>query len=129
MQGKVSSILQSKFKINNVKIERAHIIPRRKRSHNKNKPRTIVFKLHSFEDKESIIRNVYQLKDTGYYISEDFSKAIFTALKNILIRSYSSLHFPAFELNTERYLIGEKKAGEKSLNFVLGGQILTGLKF
>ena len=72
---KVSSILKSKLKINNVKIERANRIPRRKRSHNKNKPRTIVFKLHSYEDKESIMRNVYQLKDTGYYINEDFSKA------------------------------------------------------
>ena len=27
------------------------------------------------------------------------------------------------------YLIGEKKTGEKWLNFVLGDQILTGLKF
>ena len=68
-------MLRSKLKINNVKIERAHRIPRRKRSHNKNKPRTIVFKLHSYENKESIMGNVYQLKDTGYYIYEDFSKA------------------------------------------------------
>ena len=48
---------------------------RRKRSHNKDKPRTIVFKLHSYEDKERIMRNVYQLKDTDYYINKDFSKA------------------------------------------------------
>ena len=72
---KVSSISKSKLKINNVKIERAHRISRRKRSHNKSKPCTIVFKLHSYEDKESIMRNVYQLKDTVYYINEDFSKA------------------------------------------------------
>ena len=44
---KVRSILKSKLKISNVKIERAHRIPRRKRRHNKDKPRTIVFKLHS----------------------------------------------------------------------------------
>ena len=72
---KVSSMLKSKLKINNVKIERAHRIPRRKRSHNKDKPRTIVFKLHLREDKESIMQNVYQLKYTGYYINKDFSKA------------------------------------------------------
>ena len=48
---------------------------RRKRNHNKDKPRTIVFKLHSYEDKERIMRNAYQLKNTGYYINKDFSKA------------------------------------------------------
>ena len=48
---------------------------RRKRNHNKDKPRTIVFKLHSYEDKERIMRNVYQLKDTDYYINKGFSKA------------------------------------------------------
>ena len=72
---KVSSILKSKLKLNNVKIERAHRKPRRKRTHNKGKLGTIVFKLHSYEYKESIMWNAYQSKDTGYYINEDFSKA------------------------------------------------------
>ena len=63
---KVSSILKSKLEKNNVKIEQAHTIPTRKRSHNKDKPRNIVFKLHLYEDKKSILWNVYQLKDTGY---------------------------------------------------------------
>ena len=58
-----------------MKIERAHRIPRRKKSHNKDKLRTIVFKLNSYEDKERIMRNVCQLKNTVYYINEDFSKA------------------------------------------------------
>ena len=44
----------------------------KKRRHNKNKPCTIVFKLHSYECKENIMRNVYQLKNTGYYISKYF---------------------------------------------------------
>ena len=73
MQEKVSSILKSKLK-NNVKIERVHRTPRRKRSHNKDKPRTILLKLHSYEDKESTMQNVYQLKDTDYFINEDFGK-------------------------------------------------------
>ena len=47
----------------------------KKRSHNKDKPRTTVFKLHSSGDKESILRNVYLLKYTGYCINEDFSNA------------------------------------------------------
>ena len=81
---KASSILKSKLKINNVKFERAHRIPRRKRSHNKDKPCTIVFKLHSYEDKESIMRNVCQLKNTGYYINEDFSKATLNIMAELL---------------------------------------------
>ena len=72
-QQKVNSALKSK--INNVKIEQAHRIPKRKRSDNKDKSRTIVFKLHSDEGKENVMRNLYQLKDTGYYINKDFSKA------------------------------------------------------
>ena len=51
---KVSSILKSKLIISNVKIERVHRIPRRKRSHKKDKPGTIVFKLYFYEDKENI---------------------------------------------------------------------------
>ena len=39
---KISIILKSKLKINHVKIDRAHRIPRRKRSHNKDKPRTML---------------------------------------------------------------------------------------
>ena len=65
---KISSILKSKLKINNVRIERAHSILRRKRNHSKDEPRTIVFKLYSYEGKSNIMRNVYQLKDTDYYI-------------------------------------------------------------
>ena len=68
---KVSSVLKSRL---NVKLERAHGMPRRKRSH-KVKPRTIVFKLDLFQDKENIMRNVYLQNDTGYYINEDFSEA------------------------------------------------------
>ena len=39
---KVSIILKSKLKINNVKIDRTHRIPRRKRIHNKDKPRSML---------------------------------------------------------------------------------------
>ena len=52
-QEKVSSTLKCRLEINNVKVERAHIIPRRKRIHNKDKLQTIIFKFYSYEDKES----------------------------------------------------------------------------
>ena len=39
---KVSSILKSKLKVNNAKIKRARGVPKRKRSHNKDNPRTIL---------------------------------------------------------------------------------------
>ena len=55
MRGEISSILKSKLKINNVKIERACRIPRRKGSRNNDKPGTIVFKFHSYEDKKIIM--------------------------------------------------------------------------
>ena len=61
--------------MNNVKIERTCRIHRRKRSHIKKKPSTIVFKSYSYEDREKMKQNVYQLKDTGYYINKGFSKA------------------------------------------------------
>ena len=85
---KVSNILKFKLKRSNVKLERAHRIPRKKRSHNKDKPRTMFFKLHSYEDKESIMRNVYQLKDTGYYINKDFSKATLNIRAELLGKGY-----------------------------------------
>ena len=56
---KVRSMSKPNLKTNNVKTERAHRIHRRKRSHNKDKPCTIVFKLHSYEGKESTIWNVW----------------------------------------------------------------------
>ena len=51
-QKKVSSILKFKLKINNVNTEQTHRMPKKK-SDKKNKPRTIIFKLHSDEDKRT----------------------------------------------------------------------------
>ena len=84
---KVSSILKSKLKISNAKIERARGVPGRKRSHNKDNPSTIFFKFYSHEDKESIMQNVNKSKDTGYYINKDFSKATF----NVRTESWDEL--------------------------------------
>ena len=36
--------------------------------------RTIVAKFSSYKTKETTLKNARKLKDTGYYINEDFSK-------------------------------------------------------
>ena len=40
--------------------------------HKRNRPRTIIFKLNKFKDKQKILRNARNLKDTGIFIYEDF---------------------------------------------------------
>ena len=68
---KVIEICEKKLGLENVKIERAHRI----KSKSKNgRPRTIICKLQSFKDRDSIIKNSNKLKGTNYYIYEDFSK-------------------------------------------------------
>ena len=54
----------------NIKIERGH----RTEKKNKDTSRTIVAKFSSYKTKETIIKNGRKLKDTGYYVNEDFSK-------------------------------------------------------
>ena len=40
--------------------------------HKRNRPRTIIFKLNKFKDKQKILQNARNLKDTGIFIYEDF---------------------------------------------------------
>ena len=54
----------------NIKIERAHRTGERK----EDTSRTIVAKFRNYKTKELILKNARKLKDTGYYINEDFSK-------------------------------------------------------
>ena len=54
----------------NIKSERAHRTGERK----EDTSRTIVAKFSSYKTKELILKNARQLKDTGYYINEDFSR-------------------------------------------------------
>ena len=56
--------------LENIKIEHAH----RTGEKREDTSRTIVAKFGSYKTKEMILRNVRKLKDTGYYIKEDFSK-------------------------------------------------------
>ena len=66
---KVHKLLYEKLKLNNVVIERAH----RMGKLDKEKPRTVIFKLLNYKDKERILKQSKLLKNTGIYINEDFS--------------------------------------------------------
>ena len=54
----------------NIKVERTHRTGEKK----EDTSRTIVAKFSSYKTKETILKNARKLKDTGYYINEDFSK-------------------------------------------------------
>ena len=56
--------------LRNIKSERAHRTGERK----EDTSRTIAAKFSSYKTKELILKNARELKDTGYYISEDFSR-------------------------------------------------------
>ena len=77
---KIKKVLKQEMNINNVNIERAHRMGKK----NTNRPRTIIFKLLNWKEKEHIIRNSYKLKDTGVYINEDFSAATMEIRKGLL---------------------------------------------
>ena len=55
--------------LRNIKIERAH-----RTGEKKDTSRTIVAKFSCYKTKKMILKNARKLKDTGNYISEDFSK-------------------------------------------------------
>lgn len=75
-QQKTTKVLEEKLGLENIWIDRAHIIVRSKESKHKNKLRTITFKLLSYQDKESILGGTIRLKDTGILVNENFRLAI-----------------------------------------------------
>ena len=78
---KVKKLLRDRLKIDDVIIERAHRMGKK----NKDKPRTIIFKLLSYKDKERIMKNRKMLKNTGIFINEDFSDATMKIRKELRI--------------------------------------------
>ena len=56
--------------LQNIKIEHAH----RTREKKEDMSTTILAKFSSYMTKEILLKNARKLKDTGYYINEDFSK-------------------------------------------------------
>ena len=79
---KIKGILRSKLGIDrHVEIERAHRMGRyNERNEN---PRTIIFKLLNWKDRETILNNSNRLKDTGIFINEDFSDATMEIRKEL----------------------------------------------
>ena len=59
-------------------IERAHCVARnqsnKEASDDLAKPRTIIAKLLDHNEKEEIMKRAFKLKDTGFYIIDDYSK-------------------------------------------------------
>ena len=66
---KVPEVIKGKLEIQDpLEIDRCHGMGKHKR----NRPRTIIFKLKKFKDKQKILQNARNLKDTGIFIYEDF---------------------------------------------------------
>ena len=66
---KVLEVIKEKLEIQDpTEIDRCHRMGKNKRNH----PRTIIFKLNKFKDKEKILQNARNLKGTGIFIDEDF---------------------------------------------------------
>ena len=70
---KIKDVLKHRLRINeNIEIERAHRMGRK--DIERRRPRTIIFKLLNWKDKELILNNRNHLKNSGIYINEDFSE-------------------------------------------------------
>ena len=81
---KVKDILKNKLNLENVEIERAHRMGKRKQD--QTHPRSIIFKLASWKTKEEILSKRKSLKDTGFYINEDFSEATNKIRKELFVK-------------------------------------------
>ena len=59
-------------------IEQAHRVARNKSNKEASddlaKPRTVIPKLLNYKEKEEIMKRAFKLKDTGFYIRDDYSK-------------------------------------------------------
>ena len=68
-------------------IERAHRVARnqssKEASNDLAKPRTIIAKLLDYKEKEEIMKRAFKLKDTGFYIREDYSKETISIRKKL----------------------------------------------
>lgn len=73
---KVKGILEKDMKLDNVKnikFVRCHRLGPKRHT---NKPRTVIFKLHWYKDRELIWSKKTHLKDTPYWLKEDFPSEI-----------------------------------------------------
>eukprot|EP00111_Clytia_hemisphaerica_P011819 TCONS_00034738-protein len=79
-EAKIEDFLKTTMKIEqDILIERAHRMGKKDRE----RPRTIIFKLQSWKDKEIILKNSNKLKNTGFFINEDYSDETMAIRKNL----------------------------------------------
>lgn len=77
---KVKDLIRDTMKIEeNICIERAHRVGRK----DQGKTRPIIFKLQNWKQKELILKNSSKLKNSGFYINEDFSDETVQIRKNL----------------------------------------------
>ena len=79
---KVQDIVEKKLGITTeIVFDRCHRTGKFKK--NQSKPRTIFFRLPRFKDKENFLQNSKKLKNTGFFIYEDFCKATMKLRKSL----------------------------------------------
>ena len=70
---KLHKLFKKHLGIENISVERTHEVDRKGRT--KNGQRAIVGKMLDFKIKQKILENAKKLKDTNFFIKEDFSRA------------------------------------------------------
>ena len=74
-ESKIKALFKEKLGIDqNVLIERAHRIG--KGDVTRKRPRTVIFKLSNFKDKDIILKNAKKLAGTGIFINEDYGGGV-----------------------------------------------------
>ena len=78
---KVRSLFREQLNISeDIEIDRAHRVGR----WDKNKPRTVILRCHSYKQKVEIQRAAKKLKGTGVYINDDYSNETLQIRKELL---------------------------------------------
>jgi len=76
---RIKEVLKNNLKMDGIE----HRLGRK--DHNKQRPRTIIFKLSSWKQKQRILKNRNKLRHTGMFINEDFSDATNEIRKQLTI--------------------------------------------
>lgn len=113
----VYSFLEKELKLvdaRSIKIERAHRNPAPKTS---KKPKPMVFKLHYYPDRERIWNAKKELKDTGYWLSEDFPSEILKRRQVLnLVRKKALQEKRSSYLSRDRVIVDGKMYTLDTLN-------------
>ena len=78
----VDQVFSEKLGLKNIRVERAHLVERRKGDESK-KPRAIICNLLSFKEKRLVMNNANKVKGTNIFIDEDYSFETMEYRKNL----------------------------------------------